>query len=171
MIDLIVIIIIIYVIFKKSTNFNTKVPALLKLHKFQNIRLLRSMSYCTFYTAQKAGDNYLIQAMIVGNHVTQSTISDLVNLAQKNHYHNMIIIPNSSIISDIAKKEIKSNAIQILKSDEKVSSDESAMKASFIQKLPLDDNCPIDEPQEAIQDGKKANSIFGNFFGNKIERL
>ena len=171
MFDLIIIIFIIYIIVKRSKAFNVNSIALLKMHNFQNITLLKKTISSNFFTAQKADDNYLIQAMTPGNLVSKSTITELTDLAQKGHYHNMILIPSSSAISDMAKKEIENNHIQILKLDAKISSDESVKQSSFIPKMPLDDNCPIDEPQDAIQDGRKANSIFGNFFGNKIERL
>ena len=171
MFDLIIFIIIIYIIVKKSKFSSANIFNLLNIQEFQNIVLLKHTSSSSFYTAQKAGDNYLIQVMEVGNIVSKNTILELTDLAQKNHYHNMILIPSSSIISDIAKKEIASYNIQILNPNQQVSSDDSIRKSSFISKMPLDDNCPIDEPQDAIQDGKKANSIFGNLFGNKIERL
>lgn len=40
-----------------------------------------------------------------------------------------------------------------------------------INKFPIDDHCIIEESFDPIQNGAKANSLFGNFFGNKSEKL
>ncbi len=34
-----------------------------------------------------------------------------------------------------------------------------------------EDHCKIEPSTDPIQDGSKANSIFGAFFGNKVEKL
>ena len=171
MINIIFIMFAVYFIIKISRVVNTSVPILLNSYGFQNVSLLRKNNYYSFYMAQKVGDNYLIQVMEQGRDVTKGAISQFVDYATKNHYHNMILIAYSSQISDIVRKEIKNNGIQILDPAKKINSDETETSSSFVTKMPLDDNCPIDEPQDAIQDGTKANSIFGNLFGNKIDRL
>ena len=173
MFDLIIIIVIIYSIYKKY-NSTQKLTTILQAKGFSNIITVKQNNSSTWVTANFHGDNYLFEVVKNGSNVTNASINTLIDYAAKNHYHNIILVPGNSVISNTAKPAISNANIQIwdnaklnslsAKSRENVSS-------AIIQKMPLHDKCKIDTPQDPIQDGTKANSIFSNFFGNKIERL
>lgn len=174
MFDFIVIVFIIYVIYKKyNNNSQLKLITILQNKGFQNISTIKSLPSSTWITATLHGDNYLFELMKNGNSVTNSSITILVEYATKEHYHNIILVPGNTIISNSAKAEIKKYNIQVWDSSQLInfSNTTSENIASFVKPKITDDTCKILEPDDPIQDGAKANSIWDNLFKHKIERL
>jgi hypothetical protein len=100
-----------------------------------------------------------------------------MEFAIKGHYHNVIIIPGNSGISDLARQKIAENNIQIF-SIEKLknniqnpTNDSSSQKNNIVSKPTSTSNYKATESNDPIKNGTKANSIFGNLFGNKVEKL
>lgn len=174
MFDLIVILFIIYVIYKKyNNNSPLKLITILQNKGFHNISTVKQLPSSTWITATLHGDHYLFEIMKNGNPVTNSSITTFVEYATKAHYHNMILVPGNAIISNSAKAEIEKYAIKVWDSSQLTSLSNTSPEslASFIKPKITDDTCEISEPENPIQDGKKANSIWGNLFKHKIERL
>lgn len=172
--DIIIIIFIIYVIYKKYNNSSMKITSILQNKGFSNISTIRQNASSYWMSANFHGDNYLFEVMRPGCNVSNFSIHSLGEFATKSHYHNIILIPGNSAISSKARPVLSQYNIQIwdnnklngfsTQSREKVAS--SVIKTSEIH-----DTCKIDTPDDPIQDGTKANSVWRNFFGNKVEKL
>lgn len=168
---LIFIILIIWWVCKSTTNFIRYIPvSILQKKGFNNITPIKHPKFMYLFQADFHGDNYLIFYGI--NLITAETVDSLYVFASKQHYHNIIIIVDNSCISINAKPKIEKYNIKIWNPNEIANNFSPETNASsIINKMPLDDNCKIDESYEPIQDGSKVNSIFGNLFNNKIEKL
>lgn len=176
MFELIILIIIIYVIYKKSNLIMTpeKFKIILKNKGFRNMTTIRQIVSGTWITADYHGDNYIFYLAKTGYSISKEAVVAIYNYASQKHYHNIILVPITSTILTNARTAISNYGIQIWNNDmlnniSKTSTDNAP--SAIIQKAPINDNCEIDEPVDPIQDGSKANSIFQNLFGNKIERL
>ena len=175
MIELIIICFIIYTIYKKvniitPNNFKN----ILTKKGFRNIITVRQILSGTWITADFHGDNYLFVVIKNGHSVSNETIEEIYRYASQKHYHNIILVPGNAPILTTARTAISSYNIQIWNNSmltNILSNSNEAIVSSVVQKAPIEDNCVIQESIDPIQDGSKANSIFGNLFGNKIEKL
>ena len=175
MVSLIIFCIIIYAIYKKV---NIVTPENLKniliKKQFRNIVTVRQVLSGTWITADFHGDNYLFVVIKVGQSISKSIIDEIYNYASQKHYHNIILVPGNAPILNTARTAISNYNIQIWNNSmltNILSNSNEAIVSSVVQKAPIEDNCVIQESIDPIQDGSKANSIFGNLFGNKIEKL
>lgn len=168
---IIFIILIIWWFYKSTTNFiRYNTVSILQKKGFKNITQIKHPKFMYLFQADFHGDNYLIFYGI--NPIIAESVDSLYEFASIKHYHNIIIIIDNSSISNSAKTKIEKYNIKILNPNEIANNfSPETNTSSIINKMPLDDNCKIDESYEPIQDGKKANSIFGNLFNNKIEKL
>ena len=177
MIEFIVLIIIFYAIIKKANN-NTmtseKFKMMLKNKGFGNITIASQTIAGTWITADYHGDNYIFYLIKPGYSVTKNIIDAFYQYASQKHYHNIIIIPGNSTILTTARTIISNYGIQIWNNNtlnSKFGTAENYTSSAIVEKAPINDHCKIDESFDPIQDGSKVNSILGNFFRNKIERL
>ena len=174
MLDFIVIIFIFYIIYKKyNHNSETKLTTTLQNKGFRNITTIRRNTSSTWITANLHGDNYLFEVMKNGSNVTNSSINTLMEYVTKAHFHNAILVPGNAAISNTAKSAIEQYHIEIWDNSKLISFSNSSTEdiASMIKPKITNDTCPIPKADDPIQDGKKANSILGNFFNNKVEKL
>lgn len=173
--DLIIIGIIIYSIYKKynKTSFSN-IRSILQKNGFHSIYTVEQNSDNFVITASLNGENYIIKTMLNNSSVTNSTIHSLVEKATKLHYHNIVLIPGNAVISGSAKPLINKYNIAVWdnsKLNQFSTSSKSDNISTIVKTSPIHDTCKISDSEEPIQDGSKANSIWGNFFGNKIEKL
>lgn len=174
MFDLIVILFIIYVIYKKyNHNSPLKLISILQNKGFHNISTVKNLPSSSWISATLHGEHYLFEMIKNANPVTNSSITTFVEYATKAHFHNMILVPGNAIISNSAKAEIEKYNIQVWDSSQltTLSNTNSENIAPFVKPKITVDTCEISEPEDPIQDGKKVNSIWGNLFKHKIERL
>ena len=175
MFEIIIICIIIYAIYKKSNVITPgRLIIILKDKGFRNITTIKQILSCSWITADFHGENYIFAVIKDGHSVYKDMLEDLYNYASQKHYHNIILVPGNATILTNAKTTISKYNIQIWNTStlNNISSTPTQnVASSVIQKAPINDNCVIDEPVDPIQDGNKANSILGNLFGNKIEKL
>ena len=174
MIELIIICFIIYTIYKKANIITPdNLKNILIKKGFRNITTVRQILSSTWITADFHGDNYLFAVIKAGHSVSKETIEEIYRYASQKHYHNIILVPGNAPILTTARTSISSYNIQIWNNSmlTNISSNSNEIISSVVQKAPIEDNCVIEESIDPIQDGSKANSIFGNLFGNKIEKL
>ena len=108
MFDFIIIIFVFWYIYKKyNTNSISKTTQLLQKKGFGNPVTIRNTTNSSTLTSTFHGDNYLFEIMKNNTAVSTDTVQSLINLAQKNHYHNIILIPRDAIISNPAQELIK----------------------------------------------------------------
>ena len=175
--EIIVFIIIIYLIYKKTNNLvmtPEKFKLTIKNKGFGNIVNASQTVAGTWITADYNGDNYIFYIIKPGYSVSKAIIDAFYQYASTKHYHNMIIIPGTSTILTNTRTIISNYGIQIWNNatlNNKFGTAENYTSSAIVEKAPINDNCKIDAPIDPIQDGSKVNSIFGNLFNNKIERL
>lgn len=171
MFELVFIIIIFYVIFKKINQFSSiQVISILQSKGFSDISTVRKTTSSSWITANYNGENYLFEVMNNNYPATNSTVNSLIEYASKRHFHNVIILPSASGILNTAQNLIKKYNIQIW-NNEILRKNVNDFTTSITKKIPSNDICKIDISDDPIQDGAKANSILRNFFNNKIEKL
>lgn len=174
MLDFIIMIVIIYVIYKKYNNSPSRIITLLKNKGFQNISIIKQNATNNWVTANLHGDNYLFEITKPGYNVTNTSIHTLGEYATKAHFHNIILIAENSVISSNAKSAISQYKIEIwnnAKLNEFSNQSQETAITSIIKTSEINDTCKIASSDDPIQDGKTANSIFSNLFHNKIEKL
>ena len=176
MFGLIFVIIIIYLIYKNSNIFMTpaRFKTILSNKGFRNINIVKQIISGTWITADYHGDNYIFSIIKPSSTVSKKTIDELYNYAISKHYHNIILVPGNSTILTTANTAISNYHIQIWNTatlNRKFGKEENYTSSAIVEKAPINDHCKIDAPFDPIQDGSKVNSIFGNFFNNKIEKL
>ena len=174
MFDFLIIIFIVYVIYKKYNNSIPKITTILQNKGFHNIATIRQNTSSYWLSANFHGDNYLFEIMKVGYNVSNNSIHTLGEYATKAHFHNIVLVPGNSAISSKARPAISQYNIQIwdtAKLNDFSNQSRETTASSIIQTSPIEDTCKIDSSDDPIQDGTKANSILGNFLGNKVEKL
>lgn len=173
MFDLIVIIFIIYMIYKKYNKTPSKITSILQNKGFSNISTIRQNTGSYWMTASFHGDNYLFEIMKTGYNVSNNSIHTLGEYAKKAHYHNIILVLGNSVISNNAKSIISQYKIEIWDNAKlnEFSNPNNNSITSIVKTSEIHDSCKITPSDDPIQDGKQANSILGNFFGNRIEKL
>ena len=174
MLDLVIIVLVFWWIFKKSNSkIISNITTILIKEGFSHIATVRQNQESYWLSANFHGDNYLFQVMKNGYSVTNSCVNTWVEYATKTHYHNLILIPRNATISASATSVIKQYDITIWDNSKlkNFSNLHTQNTSSIIKTTPTYDTCKIDTPQDPIQNGSKANSILRNLWGNKIERL
>lgn len=174
MFDLLVILSIIYLIYKKYNNSPSKITTILQNKGFHNIFTVQQNPSSYWMSASLHGENYLLQIMKTGNNVSTNNIHTLAEYATKAHYHNVILIPGNCTISKSAKTVISEYSIQIwdnTKLNEFSLQNSQTTSAQTMASNKFENSTSINHPDDPIQDGKKANSFLANFFGNKPEKL
>jgi hypothetical protein len=176
--DLLFVIFIFWFIFKKSAQKNIaslqNITKILVQNGFHSISQLTQNQENQILTALLNGDNYLICIMRPTANVYNSTVQNLISLAQKNHYHNIILIAPHIAISNSAKPLIAENKIKVWDYEKlrKFATPNPKHQSEIIQTSEIHDTCQISSSTDPIQDGRHINSLFGNLFNkNKIERL
>ena len=177
MFGLIIFIVIFYIIYKRMildvTNpMNLK--SLLEKKGFRNISTALDTSSVSWITADFHGDNYIFLIVKNGHAVSKEMIKSIYEYTTPKHYHNIILVSGNAHVLSTARTAISKYNIKVW-TGATISSFSNATQESIInsvtQKAPIEDNCDIEPSFDPIQDGTRANSIFGNFFGNKIEKL
>ena len=175
MVEVIVMIFVIYFIYKSympSNNNFLSFKTLLQKKGYGNIIEVSHDSTQSLITADYNGENYVFALIKPGNVVSVNNIIQLTEYATKNHYHNLILVPGNSFISDTAQNAIGKYNIEVWKntnfSFSKNNIKESTINSKIDNINSFNTSSDIDDP---IQDGTKANSIFGNLFGNKVDKL
>lgn len=172
MFELIVIIFIIYVVYKKSNKVSSiQLIKILKTKGFSNITIVRENLASSWITATFHGDTYLFEVTKNVSAISNNSIQTLSEYAANHHYHNVVIFLGNSPISNVLKNAILKHNIQIWDNAKLNSFSNKTNQYTIISKLPLDDHCKIDVSEDPIQEGTKANSLLGNLFSNKIEKL
>lgn len=176
--DLLIVIFIFGLILKKRAQNNVTSPQnitkILTQNGFHSISQLSQNQETQFLSAILNGDNYLLCIMKPTTNVYHSTVQNLISLAQKDHYHNIILIAPNVVISNSAKPLIAKNRIEVWDYEKlrKFATPNSENQAEIIQTSEIHDTCNISSSTDPIQDGRHINSLFGNIFNkNKIERL
>lgn len=174
MLDLIIIVFIIYAIYKKYNHSSSKMTTILQSKGFSNISTIKQNTSSYWMTANFHGENYLFEIMKPGYTVSNISVHTLGEYAIKTHYHNIILVPGNSPISSKAKSLISQYKIQIwdnTKLNDFSNRSNETVTSPIVKTSKIYDTCKINTSDNPIQDGKAANSILGNFFGNKIEKL
>lgn len=172
MLELIIFGFIIYTIFKKYNNLSQiKLISALRNQGFSNIAIIHQNQTNCLIKAILHGDNYLFNIIKDNSTISHVTINSLVEYASKNHYHNTVLVPGNSVISDMAKRTISKYSIEIWNSAKINEFAKSNQISSIIKTTPTQDTCQIEESNDPIQNGAKANTIFGNLFHSKIDKL
>lgn len=174
MFNLIIIIIVISLIYKKFAEKSTvtlnKLNALFKAQNFHDITKDMSIPGLLLITASSHGENYLFAQK---NNMAQFSIMD-INLiyerAQKAHIHNIVIFPLAySSFSNAMLEKMNQYDIQIWDNNKINSLIYSPSSTSVLSTSDTsDDKCQINPSNfEPIQ---KPTSFWKNFF-NKPDRL
>lgn len=184
MIDVIIFIAIIYYVYKKLNQQNSKslLYQVFNVKKFSNIKEVGYDADIVYIRADGKGENFLF---VVKNNSTGITINQINKIklkAQQLHVHNIIFVTNS--MSDLnLMRELKTRNIKVW--------DNETLKSFLIPNLGTDsivenvtkptilstsdtsnDTCKIDHSSyDPIQEGEhKVGSIFSGLF-DKPERL
>lgn len=178
MFELIILFIIFYSCYKKIKleSILPKEAIAYQLHSkgFSNIVKVKETMTSTYYSATFHGDTYIFEVMKDNSTVTYQSINTLVHYATRNHFHNIVLLLGTAVIANTAQSAISRTNIQVwdnAKTNSISAKTKKTAASAIIPKMPLDDTCEIAPSEDPIQDGTKVNSLFGNFFGNKIERL
>lgn len=174
MFDFIILIIILYAIYKKYLNSPSRIITILKNKGFQNVSTIKQNTTSYWLTATLHGDNYLFEVAKSGYTISNTSIHTLGEYATKAHYHNIILIAENSAISSNAKIAISQYKIEIwnhAKLNELSNANIETTLSSIIKTSEINDTCKIEPSDDPIQDGNQANSIFSSLFHSKIEKL
>ena len=175
MFELIFFVFIIYVLYKKyNQNSYIKLIGILQNQGFHGISVLQQNQDNYWLKANFHGEHYLFDVCKQNSMISDLAINTLIVYATKNHYHNVVLVPGNSAISDAARRTISKHNIEIW-NENKInmlsSQKNEPITSSIVKTSQIHDTCKIDESNDPIQDGTKVNSLFGNLFSNKIEKL
>ena len=187
MFEVIFIILIIYIAFKKSginlSNITSTVSLLnkaLKNQQFSNIKTMSNSHGLSLITADSHGENYLFVLKNISTPISFNELDYIYNIANKFHIHNVVIISKDSILpsSPLGKKIVDYNfevwtIAKLVSLTHTSSNNNSTYTKSVLRKSDTSyDNCKIDNtPVDPIQHGtSKSHSLLGNIF-QKPNRL
>lgn len=172
MIELIIIIFVIYTLYKKyNTSSYFNLVSLLQKQGFRNLLIIQQNQTNYWLRADFHGDNYLFNVIKGNSAISDTILHPFIEYATKNHFHNLILVPGNSIISSISQKTISEYQIEIWNQEKINELSHQENPSAIVKTSPVHDSCKIEPSEDPIQDGTKANSVWGNLFGNKIERL
>lgn len=174
MFEFIIVIFIIYIVFKKSAQSQTissnKLKDLFTAQNFHSITKDLSIPGIALTSASSHGENYLFAQK---NNMTQFSTMDITAIyekAQKFHIHNIILLaPSTTSFSSYLLEKIKNYDIKIWDNKKIDSLIYSAYNNSVLSTSDTsDDKCKIDSSSfEPIQE---PTSFWKNLF-NKPDRL
>lgn len=173
MFNMIFTIIIIYIIYKKLSDTSyVGLNSFLVKSGFNNINTIKENSSGSFVVANFHGENFLFFTAKCS--LSTNTANEIIDFANANHYHNIIVVLGNTTITPSISSLLSKNNITIWKNltlKNLVNITPDTVARSVLKTSNIDDNCEIYESYDPIQDGKKANTILGNIFNNKIEKL
>jgi len=174
MFNFIILIIVIYVIYKKFSKQQPitfiKLNTLFKAQNFHNIVKDSSISGILLITANAHGENFLFAQK---NNMVQFSLMDINKIyeyAQRAHIHNIIILPSAySSFSNTMLEKIKEYNIQIWDNNKINSLINSSNTSSILTTSDTsDDKCHI--PPNQFNPIQEPTSFWKNIF-NKPDRL
>ena len=184
MIDVIIIIFIIYYIYKKANQKSSK-TLLYEMFKFQRFSNIKEIAYegdIVYIRADGKGENFLFVVKNMPTGITQNLINRIKEKSNQLHIHNVIFVTSS--LSDV-------NIIRTLKTNNIKYWDNATIKSFLIPNLDTEnainnvpeptilstsdtsnDKCKIEKSSfDPIQEGEhKVGSIFSGLF-DKPDRL
>ena len=174
MFEFIIVIFIIYIVFKKSVQSQSiasaKLNALFKAQNFHSITKDLSIPGITLTSASSHGENYLLAQK---NNMVQFSTMDIDNIyekAQKLHIHNIVVLtPSHTSFSNHLLEKIKNYDIKIL-DDNKINSLIASSNSTSVLSTSdtSDDKCKIDS--NSFEPIYEPTSFWKKFF-TKPDRL
>lgn len=172
MIEFIILIVILYVVYKKETNkYNaggilTKLTKLLKEQRFSEIKTKQLNGNITIITADNLGENFLYA---IKNNITSIISSDIETIyeySKKAHIHNTIIVKSlkKGITTD-AENKAKEYNLDVIEESELIKM-LNQEKASILKTSDTsDDTCEIDYSQNEDPISNKSSILQKLFKG------
>lgn len=151
-----------------NTQTNPKIMNFLKNEcNLKNVVYKTSKKNGRILTGLKQGEEYIVFTNYLYSAINKNIIYDIKSKMNKEHFHSgIIIVNNANTIKQETKKLASENGIEIY-----------ALNSKQIYKSNNTSNNVVKQTSrkysedDPIQSGSKANTIWNNFFGNKIERL
>lgn len=183
--DLIIIILVFYFIYKKFIIGNSNLAMFNKVaikQGFSNIRNLPSISTkYNLISADAKGENFLFAIKIGPSEISNNDIIAIYERAKKIHIHNVILVTdyinNSNIIKQLSSYNIevwdRNKMLLLLRDVTEITRTTVNTQSNNILHTSnaSDDKCEIEPPFDPIKDGRtEAHSILGSLF-NKPNKL
>lgn len=151
---------------KPSINSTNMRSILLNKCGLKNIQCKTNSKKEIYYTGMKQGEEYIVLTKYMNRAINQNTIYDIKSIMNSKHYHSgIVIVNNTNNIKDNVKSIAEENGIEIIGMHVGQTSSQEPVKDRYQKNYRQEENL------EPIQNGSKANSILGNFFNNRIEKL
>lgn len=173
MIEFIILIVILYVVYKKETNkYNaggilTKLTKLLKEQRFSEIKTKQLNGNITIITANNLGENFLYAMRNDMTSINPSNIETIYEYSKKAHIHNTIVVVKSlkGGITDNAESKAKEYDLDVVEGNELIKMLDQE-KASILKTSDTsDDTCEIDYSQNEDPISEKSSILKELFKG------